>query len=409
MLRGMYGEPGQRRHARRLHLLALRRLLRAPRRALVDPRPVLDPGRRGAPGQPRLRRRDAALAARRSPSRSWPVTSTALVVAVAIVGGRRLGDRRRLRDVPGRRDRARRRARASRSASALKALDRRVDRLRAGARSSGAAPPPASPARVMLGGYVVNSYRTVVPAFDAAGQPDLVLAGPRTTCRSPAGPTGPASASSRSSAVVLIAVGVEAFARRDVGVTVALRTPGLPRALLGVRGPLGRSFGDLLPTALAWGIGLGLYGVLMAAASRGLHRRAAERRRPPRGVPQHHPGDRHDDGGGVPPAGLRRHRASCSSGWRRRRSSRGGRPTRSAGRLELLLTTPLTRVRWAVASGIGAWLAIALVTVLLAAVALGVGCRRGRRGSAARRRSGRSSSPLYGAATGRASASPSAA
>ena len=63
MLRGMYGNPGQRRHARRVHLVALRSLLRAPRRALVHPRPVVHPRRRGAPGQPRLRRRDASLAA----------------------------------------------------------------------------------------------------------------------------------------------------------------------------------------------------------------------------------------------------------------------------------------------------------------------------------------------------------
>ena len=35
----------------------------------------------------------------------------------------------------------------------------------------------------------------------------------------------------------------------------------------------------------------------------------------------------------------------------------------SSDRFELLLTTPLTRVRWALSSGLGVWLAIA-VTVL---------------------------------------------
>jgi ABC-2 type transport system permease protein len=45
----------------------------------------------------------------------------------------------------------------------------------------------------------------------------------------------------------------------------------------------------------------------------------------------------------------------------------------TSGRLELQLATPLTRARWAVASGAAVWLAIALVTALLAAaVALGV-------------------------------------
>jgi ABC-2 type transport system permease protein len=45
----------------------------------------------------------------------------------------------------------------------------------------------------------------------------------------------------------------------------------------------------------------------------------------------------------------------------------------TSGRLELQLTTPLTRARWAVASAVAAWLAIGFVTVLLAAaVAVGV-------------------------------------
>jgi putative exporter of polyketide antibiotics len=39
----------------------------------------------------------------------------------------------------------------------------------------------------------------------------------------------------------------------------------------------------------------------------------------------------------------------------------------------MLLSTPLTRARWAIAAGIGAWLGIAVVTVLVAAaLAIGV-------------------------------------
>ena len=45
----------------------------------------------------------------------------------------------------------------------------------------------------------------------------------------------------------------------------------------------------------------------------------------------------------------------------------------TSGRLELQLATPLTRVRWAAASGVAVWLALVLVNVMLAAaVALGV-------------------------------------
>ncbi len=39
----------------------------------------------------------------------------------------------------------------------------------------------------------------------------------------------------------------------------------------------------------------------------------------------------------------------------------------SEGRFELLLTTPLTRARWAVVNGIGAWLGVALIIAFVAA------------------------------------------
>ncbi|MBI3748640.1 MAG: hypothetical protein HY262_07330, partial [Chloroflexi bacterium] len=46
----------------------------------------------------------------------------------------------------------------------------------------------------------------------------------------------------------------------------------------------------------------------------------------------------------------------------------------SGGRLELLLSTPLTRARWTIASAIGVWLAIVVTDALLAAsIAVGVG------------------------------------
>ena len=38
--------------------------------------------------------------------------------------------------------------------------------------------------------------------------------------------------------VVLLAVGIEAFARRDLAVTAALPAPSLPRPLLGLTGPV---------------------------------------------------------------------------------------------------------------------------------------------------------------------------
>ena len=59
--------------------------------------------------------------------------------------------------------------------------------------------------------------------------------GRTTTSRSPASTTGPRWGSSRSTTVALYAVGVELFARRDLGVMTGLPVPGLPRATLGLR------------------------------------------------------------------------------------------------------------------------------------------------------------------------------
>ncbi len=224
---------------------------------------------------------------------------------------------------------------------------------------------------LMLGGYVIQSYRTVVPAFDALANATwfswtaghVPLAGQSDWAGIALAAVG---------CVVLLAVGVEAFARRDVGVTISLPAPRLPRALLGVHGPLGRSFGDLLPTAMAWGIGLGLYGVLMAAASRSLLDALAASPAMADIFRNLIPGiDMTTAEGflqlafadvGFVLIGL------AAATFIASRSS-----DETSGRLELQLATPLTRARWAVASGTAVWLAIALVTVLLgAAVALGV-------------------------------------
>jgi ABC-2 type transport system permease protein len=48
------------------------------------------------------------------------------------------------------------------------------------------------------------------------------------------------------------------------------------------------------------------------------------------------------------------------------------------GRLELVLSTPLTRVRWAIASAVGSWLGIALIIIIVAgALAAGVSAAGG--------------------------------
>lgn len=223
---------------------------------------------------------------------------------------------------------------------------------------------------LMLGGYVIHSYRTVVPAFDSiAGATWFSWTADHVPLAGYSDWAGVGVAA--LAAVVLLAIGIETFARRDIGVTFALPGPRIPRVLLGVRGPVGRSLSDLLPGALAWGIGLGAYGLLMAAASGSLidmMERSPEiadifRRLIP--------------GLDITTTAAFLQLAFADFGFVlialtattfvAARSS-----DETSGRLELQLTTLLTRPRWAIASGIAVSLAIALVTVVLG-VAIGLG------------------------------------
>jgi hypothetical protein len=49
--------------------------------------------------------------------------------------------------------------------------------------------------------------------------------------------------------IVFLAIGVELFERRDLGVTAGLSLPAMPAVFLGVHGPTARAFGELLPRA----------------------------------------------------------------------------------------------------------------------------------------------------------------
>jgi ABC-2 type transport system permease protein len=223
---------------------------------------------------------------------------------------------------------------------------------------------------IMVAGYLLNSYRALVPAFDAPAnltwfswtRDHLPLAG-RVEW--------PGVALVLIVSVGLLAIGVESFARRDVGVTSAIRTPGFPRALLGIGGPARRSFGDLLPSALAWGVGLGLYGFVMAISSRVFTEEMTKSPGLLEAVRNMIPGvDLTTTAGFLQLAfvdlGLVLAALAAATFVAGRSSDE------TTGRLELLLSTPLTRVRWAIASGIGVLAATATAIVLLA-VSIGAG------------------------------------
>ncbi|MGD0863657.1 MAG: hypothetical protein ABSA21_13040 [Candidatus Limnocylindrales bacterium] len=176
-------------------------------------------------------------------------------------------------------------------------------------------------------------------------------------------------------AVLFLVIGVELFARRDLGVTAGLSLPSLPAAVLGVRGSTSRAFGDQLPRALSWGIGMGLWGVLLASLVGTFAKQISQDSNLVVTFKTIFPSEDLTTAGGwlqlwaqlfLIAAGFAA--ATFVSKWA---------SDETDGRLEMVLATPLARARWLVTGGIAALLAVVVMTVLFAAgVAIGASAGR---------------------------------
>jgi len=213
---------------------------------------------------------------------------------------------------------------------------------------------------LMFAGFIVNGYQLAIP--ELAPFANLTWFGWTTNHIPLAGQYDwPSVAIVGVVAVVLFIVGVEAFVRRDIGVTTPVPTPRLPNALVGLRGPAGRTIGNNLPTALAWGLGLGIFGLLLAGSAGSFVQQLGDSPDFERLLGSIFPGiDMGTVGGflqllflefGLVLAGLAA--ATLVTGWASDETS---------GRLELLLATPLARARWVVSGGLGIFATIGLFT-----------------------------------------------
>jgi ABC-2 type transport system permease protein len=224
---------------------------------------------------------------------------------------------------------------------------------------------------VMAAGYLINGYKTSVPLFQTLSSlswwswvsKDLPLAGQTDWA---------ALVPVAVAAVVLLALGVEAFNRRDLGVTSAIRWPGLPAFTLGLGGPLQRAFGDRLPAAIGWGTGIAFLGFMMGAAGKSLADTLAQMGPSLQTMfrtilPAY---DLTKAGSflelgfvstGMIIAGFAG--SILASGWA---------SDETGDRLEVVLSAPVNRARWAVLGGLGALAAIVVMTVIAAiGIALG--------------------------------------
>ncbi len=217
-------------------------------------------------------------------------------------------------------------------------------------------------AAVMFTMYVINGYRDAVPVLEnlaplswyAWAREHRPLAGLFDW---------PSLVPIAIVAVALFGIGLVLFGRRDLGSTVPIRLPGIPAALMGIRGPVGRSFAERLPAAFWWGIGIGAFAALMTAAGPSIADALAKSPGIMDIVAVIFPGiDIGSPGGilalmfielGVIFFGLAG--AMLAGGWASDESS---------GRLEMVLAAPLRRFWWVVRSGLGVFAAI-LVTAAI--------------------------------------------
>jgi ABC-2 type transport system permease protein len=222
---------------------------------------------------------------------------------------------------------------------------------------------------VLLGGYFVNGYQGAVSSFGPLA--NLTWWGWTAHFQPLTGSFDWASLIPVAAVtVVLFVVGIELFARRDLGVTARIPWPSMPASLLGLRGPASRSFGERLPLAVAWGVGIGLFAFVLGAASNSftetLKQQAPEALEIFKRIfPTI---DLEGAGGfleltfimfGFILAGFAA--STLVGGWA---------SDETDGRLEELLAAPMTRVRWVLAGGLGLMVSIVALTVV---IGLGVG------------------------------------
>jgi ABC-2 type transport system permease protein len=145
----------------------------------------------------------------------------------------------------------------------------------------------------------------------------------------------------------------------------------LPRSLLGLRSPTGRAIGQNIPSSVAWGIGIGLFGLAIAGSGRSFVEELGKATDFVKLLNSVFPGfDIQSVGGflqllfvefGMILAGLAA--ATLVAVWASDETS---------GRLEFLLATPLSRARWLTSGGVAILVGVVVFTVMaMAGIAIG--------------------------------------
>ena len=226
-------------------------------------------------------------------------------------------------------------------------------------------------ALLLVGSWLVNGYRESIAVFDTLSPLSFFSwtadHRPIAGIHDPVSMLWPALIAAGG-----IGTGVVAFVRRDIGEVGALRLPRLPGWMLGTTGPTRRTLGERLGAIAAWGAGIGVYALVIATSSRDLQRMIDETPSLAEIMRAAFPNvDLSDPGFGLQLLFVQF--GTLIIGFAAAALVGGWASDESEGRLELLLTTPVARARWAALTGLGTYLAVIGVSIVVALVAaLGV-------------------------------------
>jgi ABC-2 type transport system permease protein len=148
--------------------------------------------------------------------------------------------------------------------------------------------------------------------------------------------------------------------------------------VLGVRGPITRAFGDQLPRSLSWGVGMAFWGALLGSLVGSFSDLIAKTPDMGNVFGKLFPGFDFSTAGGW--LQLYAEIFFIAAGFAATTFVSKWASDETDGRLEEVLTTPVTRSRWVVAGGVAAIIGVALMTALFA---LGIGLGAAAGGSTA--------------------------
>ena len=216
---------------------------------------------------------------------------------------------------------------------------------------------------VLFGSWVINGFASSVSAFDQLQGISYfsLTAGHRPL----AGQYDwPAVGGLAVVAVALLGAGVLVFARRDLLVPSGGRLKP-PSIGLWLREPFTRAFGERLPAGIIWGLGLGLFGLVIATSADQFVKSMGAIPQVIEMIKQIFPNEDILSTGGfmqlaffseaIIVIGLAA--GGFVGGWASDEADR---------RLEVVLGAPVSRVRWAIRSGIAVMGAIAVMTAVMA-------------------------------------------